>query len=70
MRPIYQTLTYAQDRGGKQCQGYEYSRTQNPTRKALEGCLTTLESGTRGLVFASGMAATEMEDIQQTLEIA
>lgn len=59
MTPIYQTSTYAQDGVGKPRQGYEYSRTQNPTRKALEDCLAALESGTHGLAFASGMAATD-----------
>ena len=59
MTPIYQTSTYAQDSVGQPRQGYEYSRTQNPTRKALEDCLAALESGNFGLAFASGMAATD-----------
>jgi cystathionine gamma-synthase len=59
MTPIYQTSTYAQDGVGRPRQGYEYSRTQNPTRKALEDCLAALEGGERGLAFASGMAATD-----------
>jgi cystathionine gamma-synthase len=59
MTPIYQTSTYAQDGIGKPRQGYEYSRTQNPTRKALQDCLSRLEGGTWGLCFASGMAATD-----------
>ena len=59
MTPIYQTSTYAQDGVGQPRQGYEYSRTQNPTRKALEDCLAALESGGYGLAFASGMAATD-----------
>ena len=59
MTPIYQTATYAQDGVGKPRQGYEYSRTQNPTRKALEDCLAALEGGGYGLAFASGMAATD-----------
>ncbi|MGH8246153.1 MAG: trans-sulfuration enzyme family protein, partial [Gammaproteobacteria bacterium] len=59
MTPIYQTSTYAQDGVGKARQGYEYSRTKNPTRKALEDCLTALEGGTHGLAFASGLAATD-----------
>lgn len=54
--PIFQTATYAQSAIG-QHKGYEYSRTQNPTRKALEECLAALEGGTHGLAFASGMAA-------------
>ena len=59
MTPIYQTSTYAQDGVGKPRQGYEYSRTQNPTRKALQDCLAALEGGTHGLAFASGLAATD-----------
>jgi cystathionine beta-lyase/cystathionine gamma-synthase len=59
MTPIYQTSTYAQEGVGKPRQGYEYSRTQNPTRKALEDCLAALEGGLHGLAFASGMAATD-----------
>jgi cystathionine beta-lyase/cystathionine gamma-synthase len=59
MTPIYQTSTYAQDGVGRPRQGYEYSRTQNPTRKALEDCLAALEGGNFGLAFASGMAATD-----------
>ena len=59
MTPIYQTSTYAQDGVCKARQGYEYSRTKNPTRKALEDCLSSLEGGTHGLAFASGLAATD-----------
>jgi cystathionine gamma-synthase len=59
MTPIYQTSTYAQDGVGQPRQGYEYSRTKNPTRLALEECLAALESGTHGLAFASGLAATD-----------
>lgn len=54
--PIYQTSTYVQESLGKH-KGYEYSRTGNPTRKALEECLAGLEGGKYGLAFASGMAA-------------
>jgi cystathionine beta-lyase/cystathionine gamma-synthase len=54
--PIYQTATYAQARVG-QHQGYDYSRTDNPTRTALQECLADLEHGRFGLAFASGMAA-------------
>jgi cystathionine beta-lyase/cystathionine gamma-synthase len=54
--PIYQTSTYAQPQVGKH-RGYEYSRTGNPTRTALETCLASLEDGHFGLAFASGMAA-------------
>jgi cystathionine gamma-synthase len=71
--PIYQVSTYAQDgvgglRGGRLAgatgagrwiEGYEYSRTANPTRGALEECLVALEGGTRALAFASGMAAED-----------
>jgi cystathionine beta-lyase/cystathionine gamma-synthase len=54
--PIYQTSTYAQSAVGKH-QGYEYSRTGNPTRTALEACLAALDGGRHALAFASGMAA-------------
>lgn len=56
--PIYQTSTYAQADVG-QHKGYEYSRTANPTRTALQACLASLENGTYGLAFASGMAAED-----------
>ena len=59
MTPIYQTSTYRQDGVGKPRQGYEYSRTQNPTRKALQDCLAALEGEGYGLAFASGLAATD-----------
>ena len=59
MTPIYQTSTYMQDGVGKARQGYEYSRTRNPTRLALENCLAALEAGKYGLAFSSGMAATD-----------
>jgi len=59
MTPIYLTSTYMQDGVGKPRQGYEYSRTQNPTRKALQDCLAALEGGSYGLAFASGLAATD-----------
>jgi cystathionine beta-lyase/cystathionine gamma-synthase len=54
--PIYQTTTYIQDEVGKH-RGYEYSRTGNPTRTALEICLASLEGAVHGRAFASGMAA-------------
>ena len=54
--PIFQTSTYAQPQLGKH-RGYEYSRTGNPTRTALETCIASLEGGRYGLAFASGMAA-------------
>jgi cystathionine gamma-lyase len=57
MPPIYATSTYAQSSPGVH-QGFEYSRTQNPTRFAYERCVATLEGGSRGFAFASGMAAT------------
>jgi len=56
MTPIYATSTYRQSAPGVH-QGYEYSRTHNPTRGAYEACIASLESGTRGFAFASGMAA-------------
>jgi cystathionine gamma-lyase len=55
--PIYATSTYTQAAPGDH-KGYEYSRTANPTRTALETCLAALEGGERGLAFASGLAAT------------
>lgn len=58
MTPIYQTSTYAQEAPGKH-KGYEYSRTHNPTRKALEANLAAIEGGKYGLVFASGLAAID-----------
>jgi len=68
--PIYQVSTYKQDGVGglrgkelgeaaRWIEGYEYSRTDNPTRGALEECLVALEAGARSLVFASGMAASD-----------
>jgi cystathionine gamma-synthase len=56
--PIYQTSTYAQDGVGRPRGGYDYSRTANPTRHALEGCLASLEGARHGFAFASGMAAS------------
>src|SRR5947209_8779279 len=55
--PIYATSTYTQEAPGRH-KGYEYSRSGNPTRTALESCLAALEGGERGLAFASGLAAT------------
>ena len=57
--PIYQTSTYKQDGVGGLRGGYEYSRSANPTRTALEQCLAALEGGARGLAFASGLAAED-----------
>src|SRR5215467_9041010 len=54
--PIYQTSTYVQDELGKH-KGYEYARTQNPTREALERNIAAIEGGAEGFAFASGMAA-------------
>src|SRR6187397_3108627 len=54
--PIYQTSTYVQDELGKH-KGFEYGRTQNPTRMALERNLAAIEGGRMGFAFASGMAA-------------
>ncbi|HET8569877.1 MAG TPA: cystathionine gamma-synthase [Candidatus Limnocylindria bacterium] len=56
--PIFQTSTFAQEAVGKH-KGYEYARTGNPTRTALETCLAALEAGRWGLAFSSGMAATD-----------
>lgn len=58
MTPIFQTSTYVQDAPGVH-KGYEYARTQNPTRKVLEDNLAALENGTHGVVFASGLAAQD-----------
>ena len=57
MQPIYATSTYAQSSPGVH-QGFEYSRTHNPTRFAYERCVAALEGGSRGFAFASGLAAT------------
>src|SRR5688572_8287866 len=57
MTPIYATSTYVQESPGVH-KGFEYSRSQNPTRFAWERCAAALESGTRGFAFASGLAAT------------
>lgn len=57
MTPLYLTSTYVQSQPGHH-KGYEYSRTSNPTRKAYEDCLASLESGDHGFAFASGCAAT------------
>ena len=59
MTPVYFTSTYMQDGVGKPRQGYEYSRTMNPTRKALQDCLAALEGGSYGFAFSSGLAATD-----------
>lgn len=59
MTPVYFTSTYMQDGVGRPRQGYEYSRTHNPTRKALQDCLAALEGGGYGLAFGSGLAATD-----------
>jgi cystathionine gamma-lyase len=58
MTPVYLTSTYVQAGPGEH-KGFEYSRTQNPTRFALEACLAALEGGAHGLAFASGLAATD-----------
>ena len=59
MTPVYLSSTYVQDAVG-QHKGYEYSRSGNPTRTALETCLAELEGGTHGLALASGMAAVDL----------
>jgi cystathionine gamma-lyase len=58
MTPVYMTSTYVQDGPGEH-KGYEYSRTQNPTRNALQECLAALEGAKHGAAFASGLAATD-----------
>ena len=58
MTPIYQTSTYVQEAPGKH-KGYEYARSQNPTRKALEDAFAAIENGNFGLAFSSGVAATD-----------
>jgi cystathionine beta-lyase/cystathionine gamma-synthase len=58
--PIYQTATFRQDAVGKPHNGWEYARTQNPTRSRLERAVAELEGGTHGLAFASGSATTAM----------
>jgi len=59
MPPVFQTSTFAQTSPGKPVGDYEYSRAANPTRTALEDALASIENGTRGLAFASGLAATD-----------
>ncbi|MGH7557272.1 MAG: trans-sulfuration enzyme family protein, partial [Gemmatimonadota bacterium] len=56
MTPVYQTSTYVQEGVGRH-KGYEYARTQNPTREALEACIAALEGATEGVAFGSGTAA-------------
>src|SRR5437762_12350486 len=58
MTPVYLTATYAQQGPGEH-KGFAYSRTRNPTRDALQGCLAALEGGKHALAFASGLAATD-----------
>ena len=58
MPPIYQTSTYAQTSPGAH-KGFEYSRTHNPTRAALEAALASIEDGVHGLAFGSGLAAID-----------
>ena len=58
MTPIYQTSTYAQASPGKHM-GYEYSRTDNPTRTAYQKCVAAIENGKYSLAFSSGLAATD-----------
>lgn len=57
MTPVYLTSTYVQESPGVH-KGWEYSRTHNPTRRAFENCLASLEGGSHGFAFASGCAAT------------
>ncbi len=64
MPPVFQTSTYAQEWPARHT-GYEYARTQNPTREALERCVADLESAEHGIAFGSGLAATQT--VLQTL---
>src|SRR3954451_7327080 len=57
--PIHPSSTFAQDGVGRTRSGYEYSRSANPTRTALEECLAALENGRHGFAFASGLAAED-----------
>jgi cystathionine beta-lyase/cystathionine gamma-synthase len=59
MTPVYQTSTYVQEALGHPRGGYEYARSQNPTREAMEGNIAALEGGKYGIAFSSGLAATE-----------
>ena len=59
MPPVFQTSTFAQSSPGKPIGEYEYSRAANPTRTALEDALASIENGTKGLAFSSGLAATD-----------
>jgi len=59
MPPVYQTSTFLQTSPGVPVGEYEYSRAANPTRTALENALASIENGTRGLAFSSGLAATD-----------
>src|ERR687886_215049 len=65
MTPIYATSTYVQQSPGVH-KGFEYSRSQNPTRFAYERCVADLEGGTRGFAFASGLAA--MSTVMELLD--
>ena len=65
MTPVYLTSTYVQDGVGNH-KGFEYSRTHNPTRSALEAAFAALEHGSHGLAFASGLAA--MDTVLKTLQ--
>ncbi|MFZ0875424.1 MAG: PLP-dependent transferase, partial [Pseudonocardiaceae bacterium] len=58
--PIHSSSTFVQDGVGGLREGYEYARTANPTRTALETCLAALEAGLHGRAFASGMAASDV----------
>jgi cystathionine beta-lyase/cystathionine gamma-synthase len=70
MTPIYATSTYAQSSPGVH-KGFEYSRSQNPTRMAFERCVADLEGGTAGFAFASGMAATAtvLDSLEQNAHV-
>jgi cystathionine gamma-lyase len=68
MTPVYLTSTYVQDGPGVH-KGFEYSRTRNPTRDALQGCLAALEGARHGLAFASGLVLV-LENLRSTAENA
>lgn len=70
MMPIYATSTYVQDSPGVH-KGYEYSRSQNPTRMAFERCIADLEGGAQGYAFASGLAAiaTVLDSLEQSAHV-
>ena len=69
MTPVYLTSTYVQSGPGEH-KGFEYSRTRNPTRDALQGCLAALENGTHALAFASSLTASAGARLAHRLPVA